>query len=214
MTNDDSRAAQRGKIRNIQLPAIRYFTYYLATSILGRENTSNISHYHLAFLDAALNNSTKYNLGALIARRLNARGPIYGGIIAARIVASLGLSVDPNDVLLEPQRLDLLAMKLHKFVTAKSCAGNLVYRMLFIDDEERQVPLPQQGLLSVRRKPWSHSKEELDEQLRTLGFHVQHPGAVNDGYNMHYPEASSSSYQDDGASSSYYGGAPYWFSRD
>jgi hypothetical protein len=42
VTNDDDRIAQRGKIRNIQLPAIRYFAYYLATSILGRENTSNI----------------------------------------------------------------------------------------------------------------------------------------------------------------------------
>jgi hypothetical protein len=29
VTNDDDRIAQRGKIRNIQLPAIRYFTYYL-----------------------------------------------------------------------------------------------------------------------------------------------------------------------------------------
>jgi hypothetical protein len=28
VTNDDDRTAQRGKIRNIQLPAIRYFTYY------------------------------------------------------------------------------------------------------------------------------------------------------------------------------------------
>ena len=44
VTNDDDRRSQRGKIRNIQLPAIRYFTYYPATSILGRENTSNISH--------------------------------------------------------------------------------------------------------------------------------------------------------------------------
>ncbi|KAK1602604.1 hypothetical protein QYE76_071918, partial [Lolium multiflorum] len=42
VTNDDCRTIQRGKIRNIQLPAIRYFAYYLATSILGRENTSNI----------------------------------------------------------------------------------------------------------------------------------------------------------------------------
>ena len=50
VTNDDTRIAQRGKIRNIQLPAIRYFTYYLATSILSRENTSNISHYHFPFL--------------------------------------------------------------------------------------------------------------------------------------------------------------------
>jgi hypothetical protein len=31
VTNDDDRTAQRGKIRNIQLPAIRYFAYYLAT---------------------------------------------------------------------------------------------------------------------------------------------------------------------------------------
>jgi hypothetical protein len=42
VTNDDDRIAQCGKIRNIQLPVIRYFAYYLATSILGRENTSNI----------------------------------------------------------------------------------------------------------------------------------------------------------------------------
>jgi hypothetical protein len=102
VTNDDDRTAQRGKIRNIQLSAIRYFAYYLATSVLGRENTSNISNYHLAFLAAALNNSNKYNLGALIAHRLAARGPIYEGIIAAHIIAALGLSVDPNDTLLTP----------------------------------------------------------------------------------------------------------------
>jgi hypothetical protein len=36
VTNDDDRTAQCGKIRNIQLPAIRYFAYYLATRILGR----------------------------------------------------------------------------------------------------------------------------------------------------------------------------------
>jgi hypothetical protein len=68
----------------------------------------------------------KYNLGAIIARRLAARGPIYEGIIAARIIAALGLSIAPNDVLLAPQRLDLAAMKLHHFVTANSCAGKLV----------------------------------------------------------------------------------------
>ena len=34
VTNDDDRSTQRGKIRNIQLPAIRYFVYYLATSVL------------------------------------------------------------------------------------------------------------------------------------------------------------------------------------
>ena len=158
----DDCTAQCGKIRNIQLPAIRYFSYNLATSVLGRENSSNISHYHLGFLAAALNNNTSYNLGALIARRLAARGPIYGGIIAACIVAALGLSVDPSDELLAPQRLDLAAMKVHHFVTANSCAGNLVYRVLFTDGDERKVPLLQPSLFSIRRRPWSCSKEELD----------------------------------------------------
>jgi hypothetical protein len=121
VTNDDDRTAQCGKIRNIQLPAIRYFAYYLATSILGRENTSNISNYHLAFLATTLGVSRKYNLDALIARRLATRGPIYGGIIAVRIVAALGLFVAPNDTLLVSQRLDLAAMKIHHFVTPNSC---------------------------------------------------------------------------------------------
>ena len=125
------------------------------------------------------------------------------------MIAALNLPVDPNDVLLAPQRLDLHSMKLHRFVTADSCVGNLVYRMLFIDNDERRVPLPQQGLLSVGRKPWSRSKEELDEQLRLLGFHGQHreKEAATDDYVVHYTGASSSSYQDEGVSSSYYGGA-------
>jgi hypothetical protein len=163
VTNDDNRIAQRGKIRNIQLLAIRYFAYYLATSIIGRENTSNISNYHLAFLATAFDVSRRYNLGALIAHRLGARGPIYAGIIAAHIVAALGLSIAPNDILLVPQRLDLASMKLHHFVTANSCAGKLVYRMLFTDGDEREVPLPQPSLFSICRRPWSRLKEELDE---------------------------------------------------
>jgi hypothetical protein len=142
VTNEDDRTAHRGKIRNIQLPAIRYFTYYLATSILGRGNTSNISNYHIAFLATALHVSKKYNIGALIACRLAARGPIYGGIVVACIVAALGLSIAPHNILLTPQRLNLATMKLHHFVTTNSCAGKLVYRMLFTDGEEREIPLP------------------------------------------------------------------------
>jgi hypothetical protein len=221
LTNDDDRTAQRGKIINIQPPTIRYFTYYLATSILGRGNTSNISNYHLAFLATALDVSKKYNLDALIARRLAARGPIYGGIIAARIVAALGLSIAPNDILLVPQRLDLATMKLHHFVTANLCAGKLVYRMLFTNGEEREVPLLQPSLFSIYRRTWSRSKEELDEQLRLIGFHVQQ-GIVDqeedeapaDHYAMYHTGAPTSSYQDEGASSSYFGDATSWPSWD
>ncbi|KAK1602819.1 hypothetical protein QYE76_017807 [Lolium multiflorum] len=181
VTNDDDRTIQRGKIRNIHLPAIRYFTYYLATSILGRENTSNISSYHLAFLVAALTGSTPYHLGALIARRFASKGPIYGGIVASRIVAYLGLSVDPSDEKLAPIKLDIAAMK-----------GRFV---------------------QCRRKPWSRSKEEVDEQVRILGFHQQHDSEdaePSDGYTVTYPGASSSLYQGQDPPSSYYGGATSW----
>ena len=213
VTNDDDRTAQRGKIRNIQFPAIRYFVYYLATSILGRENTSNISNYHLAFLAAALNGNTAYNLGALIARRLAASGPIYGGIVASRVIAYLGLSVSPNDEKLTPFRLDISAMKGHQFVTPNSHLGNIVYKVLFTNGDEYEVPLPQADLFPIHRRPWSYSKEALEEQLRVRGFHQQHQEegeAPDDGYTVTYLGASSSSYQDEGPSSSYYGGATSW----
>jgi hypothetical protein len=89
-----------------------------------------------------------------------------------RIVAALELPIAPHDILLTPQRLNLAAMKLHHLVTANSRAGKLVYRMLFTDGEEREVPLPQPSLFSIDNRPWSRTKEELDELLRVLGFNV------------------------------------------
>ena len=83
---------------------------------------------------------------------LAARGPIYRGIVAARIIAFLGIPVDPSDELLPPYRLDLAAMKEHKFVTTNSYAGNLVYRVLFSHRDEREVPLPQLALFSIHRR--------------------------------------------------------------
>ncbi|KAK1645570.1 hypothetical protein QYE76_063375 [Lolium multiflorum] len=207
ITNDDCRTIQRGKIRNIQLPAIKYFAYYLATSILGRENTSNISSYHLAFLIAALTGETPYHLGSVIARRLSNKGPIYGGIIASRILARLDLPLDPTDVEIPPVRLDIAAMKSHQFVTADSSMDNIVYRMLFADGDEREVLLPQTDLFSVGRKPWSRSKEEVDEQLKIQGFHQQHDSEDAEpsyDYTVTYPVASSSTYLEPGRSSSYY----------
>ncbi|KAK1664480.1 hypothetical protein QYE76_052639 [Lolium multiflorum] len=213
ITNDDCRTIQRGKIRNIQLPAIKYFAYYLATSILGRENTSNISSYHLAFLIAALTGETPYHLGALVARRLSNKGPIFGGIIASRILAHLDLPLDPTDVELTPARLDIAAMKSHQFVTTDSSMDNIVYRMLFADGDEREVLLPQTDLFSIDRKPWSRSKEEVDEQLKIQGFHQQHDSEDAESsyeYTVTYNVASSSTYPEQGPSSSYYGDTTSW----
>jgi hypothetical protein len=110
-------------------------------------------------------------------------------------------------------------MKLHHFATANSRAGKLVYRILFTDGEERDVPLPQPSLFSIDNRPWSRTKEELDERLRVLGFNVQH-GIVDQEeeeepayhFTTYHSGASWNSYQDDGASSSHYGGATSWSS--
>src|SRR3954447_6392129 len=108
--------------------------------------------------------------------------------------------------------LTFFSMKGHQFVTANSFIGGLVYKMVFADGEEREVPLPQPSLFSICRKPWSRSKEELDEQLNLSEFYGQHQGEEEaiDNYAGQYTGASSSSYQDEGASLGYFRDASSW----
>ncbi|KAK1667124.1 hypothetical protein QYE76_055283 [Lolium multiflorum] len=179
ITGDDCRTIQRGKIRNIQLPAIKYFAYYIGTSILGRENTSNISSYHLAFLNVALTGETPYHLGSLIARRL---------------------------------KLDIAAMKSHHFVTTNSTIDNIVYKMLFADGNEKEIPLPQQGLFNIDRQSWSLTKEVVEEHMKIQEFHQQHDPENEPSYDytVTYPDVSSSTYMEPGRSSSYYEDTTSW----
>ncbi|KAK1651046.1 hypothetical protein QYE76_068851 [Lolium multiflorum] len=213
ITGDDCRTIQRGKIRNIQLPAIKYFAYYISTSILGRENTSNISSYHLAFLNVALTGETPYHLGSLIARRLSSRGPIFGGTIALRILTHLDIPLDSNDVPLTPRKLDIAAMKSHHFVTTNSTIDNIVYKMLFADGNEKEIPLPQQGLFNIDRQSWSLTKEVVDEHMKIQEFHQQHDSENAEpsyDYTVTYPDVSSSTYMEPGRSSSYYEDTTSW----
>ncbi|KAK1653715.1 hypothetical protein QYE76_071520 [Lolium multiflorum] len=213
ITGDDCRTIQRGKIRNIQLPAIKYFAYYISTSILGRENTSNISSYHLAFLNVALTGETPYHLGSLIARRLSSRGPIFGGTIASRILTHLDIPLDSNDVPLTPRKLDIAAMKSHRFVTTNSTIDNIVYKMLFADGNEKEIPLPQQGLFNIDRQSWSLTKEVVDEHMKIQEFHQQHDSENAEpsyDYTVTYPDVSSSTYMEPGRSSSYYEDTTSW----
>ncbi|KAK1612503.1 hypothetical protein QYE76_036176 [Lolium multiflorum] len=213
ITGDDCRTIQRGKIRNIQLPAIKYFAYYISTSILGRENTSNISSYHLAFLNVALTGETPYHLGSLIARRLSSRGPIFGGTIASRILTHLDIPLDSNDVPLTPRKLDIAAMKSHRFVTTNSTIDNIVYKMLFADGNEKEIPLPQQGLFNIDRQSWSLTKEVVEEHMKIQEFHQQHDSENAEpsyDYTVTYPDVSSSTYMEPGRSSSYYEDTTSW----
>ena len=61
--------------------------------------------------------------------------------------------IDPNDTQLAPCYLGLAAMKGHKFVTTSSTLENIVFRVVFANGREKEVPLPQPSLLSVDRRP-------------------------------------------------------------
>ena len=76
-------------------------------------------------------------------------------------MAYLDLPLDPTDEKLTPIRLDIAAMKSHQFVTTDSSLDNIVYKMLFIDGDEREIPFPQTDLFSIHRRPWSRSREEV-----------------------------------------------------
>ena len=73
--------------------------------------------------------------------------------------------------------------------------------------------MPQPDLFSIDRKPWSRSKEEVDEKIKIQDFRQQHDSADAEpsyDYTVTYPGASSSKYPEYDPSSSYYGGATSW----
>src|SRR4051812_36281040 len=76
---------------------------------------------------------------------------------------------------------------------------------------KREIPLPQTTLFSISQGPLSRSKEEMDHKLRSLTFHghYQEEAPSYDPV-VHYTGESSSSYQGERASLSYYRGAPTW----
>jgi hypothetical protein len=85
---------ESGKIWNIHFPSIRYFAYFITKCVLARKVVSKLSSCDLAFIIATLRGDRTYNLGSLIAFRLDAnheKGGIRGGLIASRLLALHGV---------------------------------------------------------------------------------------------------------------------------
>ena len=74
----------------------------------------------------------RYNLGAIIARRLhlNAKdGDLFGGIYATRLANYLGVPIRGNDIELPPDFLDYNAMVRYQFLERNE--QSLQYRLIF-----------------------------------------------------------------------------------
>src|ERR1041385_4780036 len=93
LCSQDTRDIRRSKISSILFPQLRYFAYYIARGVLALDNTNNISASDIAILASALSGEITYNVGALIARRLDLNGnkrDLFGGVYATLILESLG----------------------------------------------------------------------------------------------------------------------------
>ncbi|KAK1653681.1 hypothetical protein QYE76_071486 [Lolium multiflorum] len=108
-----------------------------------------------------------------------------------------------------------VTMELEEFCRALDIApvDNMVYRMLFADGDEKEIPLPQPGLFNIDRQSWSLTKEEVEEHMKIQDFHQQHDSEdAEPSYDctVTYPDVSSSTYLEPGRSSSYYGDTTSW----
>src|SRR5664279_4235224 len=97
----DTRDTKRGKIPSIQFPAVRYFAYFIARCLMGKENSINTTNSDIWFLQATIKGIRHYDFGALVARRLvnnKKRGAVNGGIIASRVASYLRKATSEDDV--------------------------------------------------------------------------------------------------------------------
>jgi hypothetical protein len=123
-----------GKIQNIHFPSIRYFAYFITKCVLARKAASKLSCCDLAFIAAALRDDRTYNLGALIAFRLDAncdKGGTCGGLVASRLLALHGVVPHILDLQFPVEKLDLNSMLHHEFVSPHSCLNNLMFEITF-----------------------------------------------------------------------------------
>lgn len=196
-------SGESGKITSIQLPAIRYFAYFITKCVLAKKIGGKLSIPDLAFLAAALQNSRSYNLGALIAYRLatnREKGGICGGLIASRLLAFHNVEPHHFDIPFPIEKLDIASMIKHEFVSDSSSLGNLYYRMIFYKKvwritkkTEKLVRLPAPVLSNLdSRGDWSVTEGALDAHIERGGHHARDDIEVEEHLDSSSDAASSS----------------------
>ena len=107
----------------------------------------------MSLIRIALTDDKSYNLGAIVARRLQhnaGSGYFYGGIYVTRLARELGVSPWPYDPILPTQYLDFDAMKNHKILSGEP--HNFTYNMLFNKRSVVDTFLPVPALFDVHSK--------------------------------------------------------------
>ena len=143
----------QGRIKSIHFPAIQYFALFNGKCIVGKQDCSTLCAPDLSLIHTALTGERNYNLGAIVARRLqhNAKsGWFYGGIYATRLARGLGVSPLPFDPILPTQYLDFATLKEHKILKGK--VDNFTYNLLFNQKSVVHTYLPAPALFDYHSK--------------------------------------------------------------
>ena len=84
----ENRGVRQGRIKSIHFPAIQFFALLKGKCIIGKQDYSTLCALDLSLIHTALTGERNYNLGAIVACRLqhNANSSsFYGGIYDTRL---------------------------------------------------------------------------------------------------------------------------------
>jgi hypothetical protein len=92
----EGRGVTQGRIKSIHFPSIQYFALFNGKCVVGKQDCSTLCSPDLSLIHTALTGEKRYNLGAIVARRLQynaSGGNFYGGIYATRVAREVGVPV-------------------------------------------------------------------------------------------------------------------------
>ena len=134
----------------------------------------------LSVLKCAGIGDERYNLGAIIARRLylNAKdGDLFGGIYATRLANYLGVSIRGNDIELPPAFLDYNAFVRYQFV--KRNEQSLQYRLIFDRHHVVRITLPAPAFFNFQvKRSYFITREEAKKYEREVEASRLHAAAL------------------------------------
>ena len=153
ITRGETRGITQARIGSIHFPAIHYFALLIGRCINGKHDLSTLCAPDLSILKSVVLRDRKFNMGAIIARRLHNNaldGDLFGGIYATRLANYLGIPIKENDTLLPPSFLDYEAMECHQFL--KRGTAPFRYRLVFNRRRVIYVTLPAPSFFNFQEK--------------------------------------------------------------
>ena len=193
ITVGETRYIMQATMGSIHFPALHYFALFIGRCINGKIEHCHLCAPDLSILKSAVTGDRSFNMGAIIARRLNNNaneGDFFGGIYATRIANFLGVPIREGDPPLHTAFLDRAAMTRYQFLERDN--ESLLYRLIFNRHRVFHITLPAPAFFDfqVKRRYYitrgeaeEYEREAKVARLREAAIQAV---AVASQYNPHY----------------------------